>query len=612
VKRFPLMPPGMLLAVAALCQAQTAPVSFTISTVAGNNTADYSGDGSSAVNAELNLPTQVWLQGSSLYIADQANHTIRKVSGGTISTVAGDNTAGSNGDGAAATSAELSSPSGVAVDSKGNIFISDTGNNSIREVSGSIINTIASDYLLTTPGALAMDSAGNLYVADTGASQIKRYTSSSGTFTVTAIAGNGTKGQSGIGGTANRAQLNTPAAITISPSGDLYITDTGNGLVLMVPGASPTAKLTLVAGGGTLTDDGKLATLTKLNYPKGVAVDACGDVFISDTFNQRIRMVTPNGLIYTVAGMTNSYGFTGDGGPALSAQLNYPTGLLLDSSGNLYVADTANSVIRLLTVSGAVPCAQPSIGGIITAGNFGAFNSAAPGSWIEIYGSNLAADTRQWASSDFVVGPSGTTAPTQIDRTSVQISNASAFVDYVSPGQVNAQVPSNVPTGSQRITVTTAAGVSNTFNLQINAVQPGLFAPPQLSIGGTQYAGAVLQDGSWALPAGAVAGINSRPAKAGDIITLYGVGFGGVNTGVSAGQVVQDQNSLSATTFQMTIGQTPAYLQYWGLEPGAVGLYQFNVEVPAGAGTGAVPLTFSMTVNGQTFTGAQTLYVALQ
>jgi uncharacterized protein (TIGR03437 family) len=620
VNYFPLKPSRMLLAlVGTLCLAQTAPVSFTITTVAGNGTSGFTGDGAVATNAELALPTQVWWAGGNLYIADQNNNRIREVSNGNINTIAGTGTGGNIGSGGNPLDLEVSGPAGVAVDSNSNIYISDTGNDLLWKISGGIMNSIVGvggtlSYGLSSPAALALDPSGNVYIADSAVDSVEQVsTSSSGTVTVTRIAGTGNQGQNGAGGPANKAYLSNPTAVAVSPSGNaLYIADTNNGLVLKVSPISPTGTITIVAGAGTLTADGSSAYFTKLSYPKGLAVDACGNLYIADTFNSRIRVVTPNGLIYTVAGSTK--GYSGDNGPALSAQLAYPQSLSLDSAGNLYVADTQNNVVRMLTVSGAGACAlqgKPSIGGILSNSDFGAFNDmAAPGSWIEIYGTNLAADSRLWANTDFI----GATAPTQLDRTSVQISSsAAAFVEYISPLQVNVQVPSNVPNGTQQVTLSTALGTSPPFNLQINAVQPGLYAPPLVTIGGKQYVGAFFpNDGSWALPTGAVAGINSRPAKAGDIITLYGVGFGSVDTGTPAGQIVPGQNSLSASSFQILFGQTPAVLQYWGLAPGEVGLYQFNVVVPTGAGTGTVPLSFTMTVNGQVVNSSQTLYTALQ
>ena len=174
---------------------------------------------------------------------------------------------------------------------------------------------------------------------------------------------------------------------------------------------------------------------------------------------------------------------------------------------------------------------QPSVktGGIASASAFGDFAAAAPGSWIEIYGSNLANFARSWAGSDF----NGVNAPTALSGTSVTIGGQAAFVDYISATQVNAQVPSNVTPGQQPMIVTTAVGSSAPVMLTINSTEPGLLAPGSFDIGGTQYVAALFPDGStFVLPPGAIPGVTSQRAKPGDTIIIYGVGFGGVTTNI--------------------------------------------------------------------------------
>jgi len=244
-----------------------------------------------------------------------------------------------------------------------------------------------------------------------------------------------------------------------------------------------------------------------------------------------------------------------------------------------------------------------SVSGVVSASAFGGFTSIAPGSWIEIYGSNLAADSRSWGGSDFT----GVNAPTSLDGTSVSIGGYSAFVDFISTGQVNAQVPSNVGTGPQNLTVKTAGSASTPLSITVNALEPGLLAPASFNIGGTQYVVAQFVDGTYVLPEGAISGLASRPAKPGDTIVLYGVGFGPVTPEIPAGQIVQVANTL-ASPFAISIGGTPAIADYFGLAPSYVGLYQFNVVVPNVASSGAAPLTFTL----DKAAGTQTLYVAVQ
>ncbi len=189
----------------------------------------------------------------------------------------------------------------------------------------------------------------------------------------------------------------------------------------------------------------------------------------------------------------------------------------------------------------------------------------------------------------------------------VTIDGQAAFIDYISPGQVNAQVPSNVGSGAREIVVSNDFGTSADYSILVNSTQPGLLAPASFNIGGTPYVVAILPDGSYVLPDGAISGIASRPAVAGDTITLYGIGFGPVNPDIQAGQVVNESNQL-ALDFSVSIGGVQASLTYWGLAPNYVGLYQFNVVVPDIQSSGPVPLTF--TLGGAQ--GQQTLYLATQ
>jgi uncharacterized protein (TIGR03437 family) len=247
----------------------------------------------------------------------------------------------------------------------------------------------------------------------------------------------------------------------------------------------------------------------------------------------------------------------------------------------------------------------PSVSGVVSASAFGDFPNVAPGSWIEIYGSNLAPDSRSWTGSDF----SGNNAPTMLDGVSVTIGGQSAFVDYISAGQVNAQVPSNVSIGGMvPLVVTNGNTASQPVNVAVQATEPGLLAPSSFKIGGNQYVVALLPDGSYVLPTGAIPGVSSRPAHPGDEIVMYGVGFGAVTPEIDAGVVVTQSNQL-ALPLQISFAQTPAQsIAYGGLAPNYVGLYQFNVVVPAVPASDLVPLTFNL--GG--VAGAQTLFTAVE
>lgn len=244
----------------------------------------------------------------------------------------------------------------------------------------------------------------------------------------------------------------------------------------------------------------------------------------------------------------------------------------------------------------------PVIQTVISAGSYGGFTSIAPATWIEIYGSNLATTTQEWGSANF----QGNNAPTALGGTTVSVGGQSAFVDYVSPGQVNAQVPSNVATGQQPVVVTTVGGSSAPFMINVNATEPGLLAPTAFDIKGTQYVVALFPDQFYVLPPGLVSGVASKLAVPGDTIMLYGIGFGPVSDGTLAGVIDQGANNLTAS-LQVSIGGATAQVQYAGLTPEFVGLYQFNVVIPNIAASDTTPLTF--TLNGTA--GTQTLYLPI-
>jgi uncharacterized protein (TIGR03437 family) len=252
--------------------------------------------------------------------------------------------------------------------------------------------------------------------------------------------------------------------------------------------------------------------------------------------------------------------------------------------------------------SGDLP--GPTVTSVQSAAGFGGFSQVAPGSWIEIFGGNLAFSTRAWSVADF----NGNNAPTSLDDVQVDIGGQKAFVDYESssPGQINAQLPSNIPAGTLQLTVTNRSGTSQPFSIKVNKNQPGLLAPASFLIGGKQYAVAVLPGGSYALPSGTFFSAANRPAKPGETVTLYGIGFGAVTPDIPAGLVVTQSNQL-AQAFELRIGGSPVELPYYGLAPGAVGLYQFNAVVPSISDNDLAPVTF--TLDG--VPGTQTLYIAV-
>ena len=328
-------------AVALLCSggAIAASPADQIVSVAGTGAIGFSGDGGQATSAELDYPVAgaVDAQGN-LYFADDDNQRVRKVSpSGVITTVAGTGVAGFSGDGGQATSAELDFPTSVAVDSRGDIYIADAGNDRVRKVSPSgVITTVAgtgapgfsgdggpaTSAELYYPDAVAVGPHDQLYIADCLNARVRMVATSG---TITTVAGDGVLGFSGDGGPATSAELKSPIALATDPGGDLYIVDSTNQRVRMV---SAQGTITTIAGNGVagFSGDGGQATSAELNYPRGAAVDAAGNLYVADRFNNRIRKITPDGRISTIAG-TGTVGYSGDGGQASSAQLSGPAGV---------------------------------------------------------------------------------------------------------------------------------------------------------------------------------------------------------------------------------------------------------------------------------------------
>ena len=278
----------------------------------------------------------------------------------TISTIAGNGTASSYGDGGQATAAALHSPTSVAVSPDGDLFIADALNNRIREVSAAtgVITTVAGTGVagysgdggpatsakLSDPIGVALDSSGNLFIADSVNNVIREVHIATGV--ITTVAGDGTPGDHGDGGAATAAELFGPTSVAVDSSGNLFIADTNNVLIREVSAA--TGKIATVAGNGLTgsSGDGGPATSAKLNLPQGVAVDSSGNLFIADTGNSLVREVTQTtGTISTVAG-NGGAGSSGNGGPATSAELDAPTNIAIDPAGNVFIADSNNNEIR--------------------------------------------------------------------------------------------------------------------------------------------------------------------------------------------------------------------------------------------------------------------------
>lgn len=339
----------------------------------GNDTGSYSGDGGPALKAGISGPGQIKMDASgNIYIADQENHRIRKVNAnGIITTVAGNGTKGYSGDGGPAGAAEVADPYGIAIDAAGNVYFSDADAmcNCIRKINTSgIISTVAgiggipgggfsgdggpaAAAQLNTPMGLAVDRSGSLYIADYANLRVRKINVNG---IITTVAGNGKQvfytDSCGDGGPATTAEVGA-TAVALDDSGNLYIADSYDNCVRKVNSTDIISAFVGIPGNNYANNgysgDGGLATVAQLSNPHDVTVDEIGNVFIADANNNVIRMVNKSGIISTYAGNGNAQ-YSGDGGPALKAGVGYSEGITVDTKGNLYISELYYNRIRVV------------------------------------------------------------------------------------------------------------------------------------------------------------------------------------------------------------------------------------------------------------------------
>lgn len=591
-----------------------------IGVIAGTGVAGYSGDGGPAANAQLSFPAGLAVDGEgSLYIADSQNNAIRKVSQGIIQTVI-----------------RWPSPTGVAIRDGSPFYIaagslilrmfsngySDQLPVAARDVaiapdgtlyaaSGNFVRKILPQGLvliaagggdpahgdhgdaalarLNQPSGAAVDALGNVYIADQGNHRIRRV---SATGEITTFAGTGEAGSMGLGGPARQAMLHTPAAVSVDPTGTVWIADTGNKRICavtpqgqLVPVRNNIAVTSVISdGAGTvyaadergvilklsgdvaievasglrsprglaldgtgnlyftetdaarvrrITPDGQMADLAPGTWkvPRGVAVDSSGNLFVADSGRQQILRVDPDGSAMAVAG--NGWpGFSGDGGPALAAQFRSPWDIAAGPGGRLYVADLENNRVRLLQPADAIAPEPVLLAQVVNAASQLA-GPVAPGMLLEIVQSGLSAE--EMAQAQFRVG------------------GLAAQAVAKSPDRIVIQAPDEVPVGGTAVVevlVGTALRLSLPMTLAPSA--PGLF-PTILNQEGSVNSGA-------------------QPAAQGSIVVLFGTGRG--------------VEGLPVSTY---IGGQAAAIDYAGPVAGYPGLFQINARIPAGV-TGAVPV----------------------
>ena len=559
-----------------------------ITTYAGNGAAGFSGDGGPAAQASFNAVVGLATDpAGNLYMADQNNNRVRKVApDGTISTFAGNGAASFSGDGGPAAQAGLNYVTGVCVAPSGDIYINDLGNHRMRKVAAGtgIISTVAGNGSATPSGdggqataagmqlpiRCAVDAAGNLYIVDQGnaANVVRKVDASTGIITRYAGVYGGT-GASGDGGPATSATMFNLTAASFDAAGNLYLTDQGDQRIRKV---DTSGIITTVAGSGTMgfSGDGGPAIGAQLNQPGETAVDSAGSLFFLDVNNQRVRKVS-GGVISTVAG-TGTAGFAGDNGPPAQAQINGAFALALDSAGNLYIGDLLNNRIRKVTgvaAAGAAPAIGSTSAGPAVANAASFQTGIAPGGIVTIFGSKLGAAPGQIVTAGVPWTTSLSGIGVTMDGTAVPVYRV---LNLNGQEQLSVLAPFSL-TGknSTSLVVSTPAGSSPAVSVPVYGAQPGIFILDSASSGAVHANGTVVNA--------------AAPAAPGETVVLYLTGLGPVSNGPAAGQPAS-LTTLSQTTLSptVTIGGFNATVAFAGLTPGYIGLYQINVAVP-----GALP-----------------------
>ncbi len=561
--------------VAGYRRVQRVSANGVVAAFAGTGAFGFLGDGGPALEAHLFFPAGLALDGAgNLYIADRDNQRVRKVTpAGGITTVAGSGILGALGDNGPAMLAQLNNPAGVAVDSSGEPWIVELHGARVRKVrrDGVIVTVagtgqkgflgdggpaVAAQFL--QPSAIAMDGAGTVWIADSLNHRLRKITPDG---LIRTAAGNGVRGYGGDGGPAGEAQLDTPVAVAADRAGNVYIADYGNHAVRRL---SPAGTIATIAGTGLPAfggDDGPAAA-AGLNHPAGVAVDGAGSVFISDSGNHRMRLVTPDGVIRTVAG-DGTPGFAGDGGPALAAQLNNPAGLAADPEGNVYVADFWNHRVRKLSPAPAAASEPPPVklaelsvvhGASMLAGPI------APGQIVTIFAARGLAESK------------------------VLFDGAPAPVFFARDDQINLQAPYRI--GARKVTdveVLDSSGVRGRATVPVAVAAPGLFT----LAGGRGQVVAVDEAG------GLISAAN--PALRGSVVVLYATGEGRVSPPAEEGRPAQPPLPRPVLPVGVSVGDYAAEVLFAGAAPGFAGLMQVNVRLPGGfLAAGSHPITLSV------------------
>jgi uncharacterized protein (TIGR03437 family) len=614
-----------------------------ITTVAGNGSTQFTGDAGPATSSTVYIAAMhnglAVDAAGNLYIADDGHHRVRKVDrNGIITTVAGNGSQNYSGDGVAATKTSLYRPTGVAVDPAGNLYIADTFNNRIRKVDPSgIITTIAGNGAIATAGdggpainaslfepvCVALDALGNIYIADRSSNVVRKVDHSSGI--ITTVAGNGTTGFAGDGGPATSAAFADLRSVALDSAGNLYLSDFGNHRVRKV---DPSGVVNTIAGNGSnAPNNGDGGPPTSANVvPADVAFDSAGNYYIADWGHNLIRKVTVGarvpGLSVSASSLYFSAAINSNNTPGAQLVTVYTTGTVplgfkltasTTSGGNwMTVTPTSGNTPTIITASisntppvgthqgtitltpaaadlpvltipvtfnvVATPPARPVITSVVNGAS--SKNGVTANALATIQGTNLASLTDNWNNA-LASGQ----LPTSLDGVTVLFSGRPAYLTYISPTQINLLVP-DISAGGVSVVVTN------------NGITPtGLFNTPS-SVNGSAFfvwpgnqAVATRQDYSYAVKNGTFSGVATVAAKPGDVLILWGTGFGPTIPATPVGIPVPSDKPYSASTAPtVTINNVPATVYGAALASGYAGLYQVAIQVPTSLADGDWPI----------------------
>jgi uncharacterized protein (TIGR03437 family) len=515
---------------------------FTVSTVAGDGRSGLGVNGAQATATSLRPGSLALDAGGNLFVADRLGDIVYRVDrAGVLTRFAGTGTSGFSGDGGPAVAAQINSPTGIGVDSTGRVFISDWLNNRVRMVTSGTISTIASSEnrigstTFRSPRGMAVRADDRIAVLIS--------------FAIALL----TPPNIVTGAFSAQPRFSSAEAIAIDPAGNYIVADTVANQIFRV---DRTGEAAVIAGNGVrgYTGDGPQATNVALNSPSGVAVDRDGNIYFSDTGNHRVRLLTPDGAIVTIAG-TGESGFDGDGGAASQARFSRPTGLAVDSEGNIFVADESNNRVRKLTRV-RVPVPQVSDNSFVHAADGSPRLSA--GSLFSLFGSDLGQGEQIASSAPWPIALAGA---------SVFVNNRASPLYFNNSRQVNGQIPFEIQPGPATVRVEVAGTRSREIRVNIVPAAPGILQF------GDRRAVAVNPDGS----------VNTadNPIAPGAVLLVYLSGIGPLDNPVATGAAAS-ANPLSRPTlpFSAMLGDQPVELAFLGLAPGFVALAQANFVVP--------------------------------